>query len=115
MVRANCAAVLGIEESQLRVISSEIGGGFGGKTSTFIEPVALALSRKSGKPVKMVMTRDEVLRATGPTISASMDIKIGMTNDGRITAARGELRYSGGAYPNETIEMGAQAALPLMI
>ncbi len=110
MVRQNCAAVLGVEESQLRIISSEIGGGFGGKTSTFIEPVALALSRKSGRPVKIVMSRSEVLRATGPTISTSMDIKIGMTKDGRITAARGELRYSGGAYPNETVDMGAQAA-----
>ncbi|MFA8440918.1 xanthine dehydrogenase family protein molybdopterin-binding subunit [Yoonia sp.] len=110
MVRANCAAALGVEESQLRITASEIGGGFGGKTSTFIEPVALALSRKAGKPVKIVMTRDEVLKATGPTISSSMDIKIGMTKDGRITAARGELRYSGGAYPNETVDMGAQAA-----
>jgi CO/xanthine dehydrogenase Mo-binding subunit len=110
MVRANCAEVLGIEASQLRVISSEIGGGFGGKTTTFIEPVALALSRKSGKPVKIVMTREEVLRATGPTISSSMDIKIGMTRDGKITAARGELRYQGGAFPNGTVEVGAQAA-----
>ena len=110
MVRANCAEVLGIEASQLRVISSEIGGGFGGKTTTFIEPVALALSRKSGKPVKIVMTREEVLRATGPTVSTSMDIKIGMTNDGRITAARGELRYQGGAFPCGTVEFGAQAA-----
>ena len=110
MVRANCAEVLGIEASQLRVISSEIGGGFGGKTTTFIEPVALALSRKSGKPVKIVMTREEVLRATGPTVSTSMDIKIGMTNEGRITAARGELRYQGGAFPCGTVEFGAQAA-----
>ncbi|WP_375255609.1 xanthine dehydrogenase family protein molybdopterin-binding subunit [Yoonia sp.] len=110
MVRANCAAVLGVEESQLRITASEIGGGFGGKTSTFIEPVALALSRKSGRPVKIVMSRSEVLRATGPTISTSMDVKIGMTKAGRITAARAELRYSGGAYPNETVDMGAQAA-----
>lgn len=110
MVRANCAAALGVEESQLRITASEIGGGFGGKTKTFIEPVALALSRKAGKPVKIVMTRDEVFKATGPTVSTSMDIKIGMTKDGRITAACGELRYSGGAYPNETVDMGAQAA-----
>ena len=110
MVRANCAAVLGIEASQLKVISSEIGGGFGGKTTTFIEPVALALSRKAGKPVKIVMTREDVFRATGPTISSSMDIKIGMTKEGRITAATGNLRYQGGAFPNETIHPGAQAA-----
>jgi CO/xanthine dehydrogenase Mo-binding subunit len=110
MVRANCAEILGIEASQLRVTSSEIGGGFGGKTTTFIEPVALALSRKSGKPVKIVMTREDVFRATGPTVSTSMDVKIGMTNDGRITAAKAELRYQGGAFPNGTVEFGAQAA-----
>ena len=110
MVRANCAEILGIEASQLRVTSSEIGGGFGGKTTTFIEPVALALSRKSGKPVKIVMTREDVFRATGPTVSTSMDVKIGMTNDGQITAAKAELRYQGGAFPNGTVEFGAQAA-----
>ena len=110
MVRTNCAEILGIEASQLRVTPSEIGGGFGGKTTTFIEPVSLALSRKAGKPVKIVMTREEVLKATGPTIATSMDVKIGMTKDGRITAGWAELRYSGGAFPCGTVEPGAQSA-----
>lgn len=109
-VRAVCAEILGMEASQLRVTASEIGGGFGGKTSIFIEPVALALSRKAGRPVKLVMTRDEVFKATGPTVSTSIDVKIGMTKDGRITAASSHLRYSGGAFPNATVDMGAQAA-----
>jgi len=109
-VRSVCAALMGIEASQLRVTASEIGGGFGGKTTVFIEPVALALSRKSGRPVKIVMTRDEVFKATGPTVSSSMDIRIGMTRDGRITAGEARLRYSGGAYPCGTVDMGAQAA-----
>lgn len=109
-VRDLCAGLLGFGDTQLRVTASEIGGGFGGKTTVFIEPVALALSRKSGKPVKLTMSRSEVFRATGPTVSSSMDIKIGMTKDGRITAAHGTLRYSGGAFPNATIEMGAQSA-----
>ena len=56
------------------------------------------------------MTRDEVFRATGPTVSCSIDVKIGMTKDGRITAGDADLRYSGGAYPCATVEMGAQAA-----
>jgi len=101
---------LGMEASQLRVTASEIGGGFGGKTTVFIEPVALMLSKKAGRPVKIVMTRDEVFRATGPTVSTSIDVKIGMTKDGRITGAEAQLRYSGGAYPCGTIEMGGQAA-----
>ena len=109
-VRAVCAAVLGIDASQLRVTASEIGGGFGGKTAVFIEPVALALSRKSGRPVKLVMTRDEVFKATGPTVSTSMDVRIGMKADGRITAAEATLRYSGGAFPTGTVEMGASSA-----
>lgn len=108
-VRTLCSAMLGMEASQLRVTASEIGGGFGGKTTVFIEPVALALARKSGRPVKIVMTRDEVFKATGPTVSSSMDIKIGMTKEGRITAGEARLRYSGGAYPNATVDMGAQA------
>ena len=109
-VRSLCAAMLGMEASQLRVTASEIGGGFGGKTTVFIEPVALALSRKSGKPVKIVMTRDEVFKATGPTVTSSIDVKIGMTKDGRITAGEAHLRYSGGAFPTGTVDMGGQAA-----
>jgi CO/xanthine dehydrogenase Mo-binding subunit len=109
-VRTMCSEILGIEASQLRVTASEIGGGFGGKTTVFIEPVALALSRKSGKPVKMVMSREEVFRATGPTVSSSTDVKIGMTKEGRITAAQAKLRYQGGAFPCGTVEFGAQSA-----
>ncbi len=109
-VREVCADLLGMEASQLRVTASEIGGGFGGKTTVFIEPVALALSRKSGKPVKLVMTRDEVFKASGPTISSLTDVKIGMTKDGRITAAHAMLRYQGGAFPCGTIEFGLMSA-----
>jgi CO/xanthine dehydrogenase Mo-binding subunit len=56
--RNTCAALLGMEISQLKVTSSEIGGGFGGKTHVWTEPVALALSRKANRPVKLVMSRD---------------------------------------------------------
>ena len=68
MVRDTCARACSAWTSRkLRVTASEIGGGFGGKTAVFIEPVALALSRKAGRPVKIVMSREEVFRATGPT------------------------------------------------
>ncbi len=110
IAQKTCAALLGIETSQLRVIASEIGGGFGGKTTVFIEPVALALSRKANRPVKIVMTRSEVFRATGPTSSASMDIKIGMKKDGTITAAEGIFRLQGGAFPGAPGDMTAMCA-----
>ncbi|MGB5557238.1 MAG: molybdopterin cofactor-binding domain-containing protein, partial [Paracoccaceae bacterium] len=109
-VRTLCAEIMGMDASQLRVTASEIGGGFGGKTTVFIEPVALALSRKTGRPVKLVMSREEVFKATGPTVSSSMDIKIGMTKEGRITAGQAHLRYQGGAFPTGTVTMGAQSA-----
>jgi CO/xanthine dehydrogenase Mo-binding subunit len=109
-VRSMCAGMLGMELSQLRVTASEIGGGFGGKTTVFLEPVALKLSQKSGRPVKMVMSRSEVLRATGPTASSSIDVRIGMTRDGRITAGFAELRYQGGAYPGSPVDMGSMSA-----
>ncbi len=109
-VQKLCAAMLGLEQSQLRVTASEIGGGFGGKTAVFIEPVALALSRKTNRPVKLVMSRSEVFRATGPTSSTSMDVKIGMKKDGTITAAEGTFRLQGGAFPGAPMEFTAMCA-----
>ena len=110
MVRNTCAALLGMDVSKLRVTASEIGGGFGGKTTVFIEPVALALSRKANRPVKMTMSRDEVFRATGPTSSTWIRVKMGMTKDGRIAGAEAELKYQGGAFAGSPVEMGAMSA-----
>src|SRR3546814_9212268 len=107
MVRDVCAQLLGMDVSKLRVTASEIGGGFGGKTTVFIEPVALALSRKAGRPVKLVMARDEVFRASGPTASTSIRVKIGVTKDGRITAGDAVLKYQGGAFAGSPVEAGA--------
>jgi CO/xanthine dehydrogenase Mo-binding subunit len=109
MVRNTCAGLLGMDVSNLRVTASEIGGGFGGKTTVFIEPVALALSLKANRPVKMVMSREEVLRASGPTSSSSIDVKIGMKKDGTITAGDATLRYQGGAFPGSAVPYGAMA------
>jgi CO/xanthine dehydrogenase Mo-binding subunit len=105
-----CARLLGMQVSKLRVTSSEIGGGFGGKTHVWAEPVALALSRKAGRPVKLVMSREEVFRASGPTSATSIDVRIGATKDGTITAASATLRYSCGPYPGAWAELGAQTA-----
>ena len=109
-VQKICANLVGIDASQMRVTASEIGGGFGGKTTVFIEPVALALSRKTNRPVKLVMSRSEVFRATGPTASTSMDIKIGMKKDGTITAGQGVFRLQGGAFPGAPMEFTAMCA-----
>ena len=105
-----CAALLGMEIAKLKVTSSEIGGGFGGKTHVWVEPVALALSRKANRPVKVVMSREEVFRASGPTSSTSVDVKIGATKAGKITAATATLRYQDGAFPGIWGMLGAMTS-----
>ena len=67
-VRGNVAAILDIPESMIKVVPMEIGGGFGGKGTGYLEPVAAVLSRKTGQPVKMVMSRKEVFEGTGPIL-----------------------------------------------
>src|SRR5437763_1114319 len=84
VVRALTAKLLGMNVGDLRVTPAEIGGGFGGKTVVYLEPVAALLSKKTGRPVKITMTRDEVFKATGPTSGASMWVKMGVKKDGTI-------------------------------
>src|SRR5829696_4312931 len=99
MVRAMCALMSGIAQSDIRAIPAEIGGGFGGKTIVYLEPLALMLSKKSGRPVKMVMTREEVMRATGPTSGSFSTVKIGAKKDGTFVAAKGDFYIQAGCLP----------------
>jgi CO/xanthine dehydrogenase Mo-binding subunit len=107
MVRAMTAYLTGIPQSSIRAIPAEIGGGFGGKTIVYLEPLATLLAKKSGRPVKMVMTREEVMRATGPTSGSKMIVKIGATKDGKIVAAHGMFYLQAGAYPGSPIRGAA--------
>ena len=66
--------------------ATEIGGGFGGKISVYFPPVAALLSKKSGRPVKLVMSRASVFEATGPTPGSHMRVKLGATKDGKLVA-----------------------------
>jgi CO/xanthine dehydrogenase Mo-binding subunit len=113
MVRAYCAKLLGMPITNLRVTPAEIGGGFGGKTLVYLEPVALLLSRKAGRPVKMVMSREEVFRGTGPTSGAVVTVKLGAQKDGRITAAQTVLKYQAGAFPGSPIGPGCMTGFAM--
>ena len=108
--RAQCAKLLQMDISKIRVTPTEIGGGFGGKNNVYNEPLAIALSRKSNRPVKMVMTREEVFRATGPTPGANVKVKIGCTRDGRITAADAELNFQAGAFAGSPVNQASMCA-----
>lgn len=112
-VRSQVADVLKVPVSQVTATPTEIGGGFGGKINVYLEPVAALLSRESGhRPVKMTMTRSEVLMASGPTSGSYIKVKVGAKKDGRITAAQAELIYEGGAFPAGA-PIGAGAAVIL--
>ena len=108
MVRAMTSMLTNIPQSKIRAIPAEIGGGFGGKTIVYLEPLATLLSKKSGRPVKMVMSREEVMRATGPTSGSMSTVKIGATKDGRIIAGEGTFYLQAGGLPGSPIR-GATA------
>jgi CO/xanthine dehydrogenase Mo-binding subunit len=113
MIRAYCAKLLGIDIANIRVTPAEIGGGFGGKTLIYLEPVAAALSRKTGRPVKIVMTREEVFRATGPTSGGVIEVKLGAKRDGTIVAADLVLKYQAGAFPGSPVQPGCMCAFAM--
>ena len=110
-IRDQTALVMGIPISKIKVIPMEIGGGFGGKTLVYLEPVAAMLSRKTGQPVKVSMSRNEVFEGTGPTAGSYMRVKMGANKEGKITAADVTLIYEAGAFPGSPINPGCQCIL----
>jgi CO/xanthine dehydrogenase Mo-binding subunit len=104
--RSQLAQLLDHPVSQIKVVPAEIGGGFGGKISVYLEPVAAVLSRKTGRPVKVLMDRAEVLMGTGPSPGSDMRLKMGVTKDGRITAAWADIAFDAGAFPGSPIGAG---------
>ncbi|MCC6802770.1 MAG: xanthine dehydrogenase family protein molybdopterin-binding subunit [Anaerolineae bacterium] len=111
-IRTQVAEILGIPVSDVRVIPTEIGGGFGGKIAAYLEPLAAILSKKSGhRPVQILMSRAEILAATGPTSGSFIRLKIGADAQGRITAAQAHIAFEAGAYPGSFV--GAAASIIL--
>jgi xanthine dehydrogenase molybdenum-binding subunit len=110
-VRALSSTVLGMPEGNIKVVPAEIGGGFGGKLVVYLEPLSVLLSRKTGQPVKLTMTRAEVLRATGPTSGSTIKCKIGATKDGKLVAAEIWMAYEAGAFPGSPVGAGAMTII----
>ena len=105
--RASLARMLGVPLSKVKVVPMEIGGGFGGKLPVYLEPSAAIMSRRTGRPVKMYMNREEVLIGTGPTSSTYVRCRVGAMNDGTIVAAEATLAYEAGAFPGSPVGAGA--------
>jgi len=110
-IRDLTGLVLGVPVSQIKVIPMEIGGGFGGKTVIYLEPVAAVLSKKTGRPVKVSMGRAEVFEATGPTSGSYIRVKIGANKAGKITGADITMMYEAGGFPGSPINQACQCVL----
>jgi CO/xanthine dehydrogenase Mo-binding subunit len=110
-IRSLSAQVLGMDEGDIRIIPAEIGGGFGGKLTIYLEPLSILLSKKTGRPVKLVMTRAEVLRATGPTSGSKIRCKMGATREGKLVAAEIWMAYEAGAFPGSPVGAGAMTMI----
>ena len=103
MVRGLTATITGMATGDIKAIPAEIGGGFGGKTIIYLEPVAMVLSKKCGRPVKMQNSREEVFHATGPASGMSAHLKVGVTKDGKLTAVEGAYNFQAGCYPGSPV------------
>ena len=109
-LRDHLADIIQVPMSNINVVPLEIGGGFGGKERLYIDPVAAFLSKKSQRPVKIAMRRDEVFRATGPSPGTYIRLKFGVRRDGALTAAHLHMAYEAGAYAGGPIFLGILSA-----
>lgn len=103
MVRSMTAKIAGLATGDIKAIPAEIGGGFGGKTIIFLEPVAMILSKKCGRPIKMQNSREDVFQSTGPAAGMSASLKVGVTKDGKLTAVSGAYNFQAGCYPGSPV------------
>ena len=93
------AGLLNIPQHQITVIATELGGGFGGKGYAMAECMSVVLARKSGRPVKLVQTREETLRGSGPASASVIRAKAGCKKDGRLTALKWWVAVDAGCKP----------------
>lgn len=97
--RMDLAKILGIPEHQIRVIQPSVGGGFGGKISTLpLHPICAMLARQAGRPVKIILDREEDFYAGRPRVTEVIDIKLGFKRDGTMVAKDVVITANTGAY-----------------
>lgn len=102
-VRTEVASLLGLPLNRVRVISTDIGGGFGGKgsgvtSSAGLEPVCALLALTAGQPVMIVLDKAEETVSTTIRSGARMWIKSGVRKDGTLVARQGKVVYDAGGY-----------------
>lgn len=97
-VREEVADVLGVPESDVRVVPTPVGGAFGGKFLLY-EPLAALAARLTGRPVRLVLTRLEEMLAANPALPGRIRVRLGARRDGCLTALEADLIFDAGCYP----------------
>lgn len=100
--QANIHESLGIPMAKIRAISPRVGGGFGGKSEAMVQPVAVALAAKTGRPVRISLGRDEDMFAMRSRHPVRMRIKTGARCDGTFVARSVDAWFDGGAYADDS-------------
>ena len=99
-VQSKVAEVLEMPLSKVRIIGHFMGGGFGSKLRAGkYTIIAALLARRTARPVKLLLTREETYLAVGNRPPSNMTLKAGVTNDGTLTALEFSCIGTGGAYP----------------
>lgn len=105
MARQNLAAILGLPETKVKLIGTEVGGGFGAK-NILLAPLCARLAQRLRRPVKMVLSRSEDLKAALPAAPCVVEIKTGVKRDGTLTAIEGRAIFAAGAFPGAPMPAG---------
>ena len=112
-VRSQLASVLDMSIGNIKVTAMEMGGGFGAKLRLALEGFPAMLAIKTGKPVKLVNTREEAFTLNGPRLETNIYLKTGVTSDGKILAREASSVFDVGAYlgagPNAGVGHGLGA------
>jgi CO/xanthine dehydrogenase Mo-binding subunit len=112
-IQTTLSEILQVSSSKVRVIVPGIGGGFGGKLRVGVEHFAALLARKTGRAVKVMTTTEDELTAAYARQPAIVELKTGVTRDGRITAREGRLWFDTGAFAGSGPGVASVATLML--
>jgi len=105
--RAEIAYILGLPHSHVRVIGMPVGGAFGGKNALCVEPICAELARRTGRPVKIVVSRRDDFAATRGCGASVLQLKTGVRKDGALVALEARLLFDTGAYSGAQHGIGA--------
>lgn len=98
LLRQEISEALQIPSDKIRVIAPHVGGAFGNKTTTHVGPITVALAKRTGRPVRLGLTREETFSTTHVRHPFVIYIKDGVNNDGTIIAREMKIILNGGAY-----------------